>query len=185
MNWRIGSNLTKGCIVIDDSISTRRLNAKIESLYLVTSKLFPIVNSRYTSHWSVIVKTDMGLFNITTARYTSIYIYPVYKGDIYHFDGGGKWESRFYILKQYPVKDKYVESPVTLYDVALTAMKFYTNGGNASYSVINHNCHHVSQYIIRKFGKADPMDELLVKYEGKPLILKSISDAVSGSKIMF
>ena len=103
LDWKIGSNLTGGCLVLD-SMSMRQLNAKVKSLYLVSAKLFPIVNSCYTGHWSVIVKTDIGSFNISTARYMSIYVYPVYKHDIFSFDGNGKCILKFaYVNPSFPI----------------------------------------------------------------------------------
>lgn len=180
ISWRAVSALTRNCIVIS-KVSTSQLMDPVDSLYLVTAKLFPVINTRYATHWSIIAKTANGYFNISTARYMSIYIYPVVKDDAFHFLDT-LWNTKLHILKKYsPIS---TEKPINVYSIALSAMNFYNTDNKLSYSMINHNCQHVAQYIIQTFGKVDKDDPFMVKLKGMALFKKSCSDALRGPKVL-
>ena len=65
------------------------------------------------------------------------------------------------------------------------AMEFYNKDDSMKYSMINHNCQHVAQYIISTYGKVDKDDKLMSNFKGLELLSQSITDALRGPKIMF
>lgn len=180
---RIGSKLTRNCIIIDD-LTAQQLMAPVTGLYLIMAKLFPIVNSHLSGHWSVVVETPKGFFNISTARYMSVYIYRLFKDGSFYFNSC-RWEDKLYILKKYSLKDEYKDRPVTVYDIAHSAMEFYNKNDMLAYSMINHNCQHVAQYIINTFGRVDKDDKLMLSFKGLQLMSRAVSDALCGPKILF
>lgn len=180
VSWKAGSSLTRNCIVLH-AISGSQIVEPVESLYLVTAKLFPVVNTRYATHWSIVAKTTTGYYNISTARYMSIYIYSIAKKDAFHFIDT-KWEDLLYILKQYPLNEQ--QRGVTVYDIALSAMSFYNTDDKLSYSMINHNCQHVAQYILQTFANISKDDPFMVNLKGFALFRKSLGDALIGPKVI-
>ena len=184
MDKRTGSKLTRNCLVICSNLTIKQLTAPVTGLYLVMTKLFPIVNSYLSGHWSVVAETTHGYFNISTARYMSIYIYRIFKNDLFYFNSS-RWEDPLYILKKYQLNDNHKDKPVTVYDIAKNAMEFYNKDDSMKYSMINHNCQHVAQYIISTYGKVDKEDKLMTNFKGLELLSKSMTDALRGPKIMF
>ena len=148
------------------------------------AKLFPIVNSHLSGHWSVVVETPRGFFNVSTARYMSVYVYQVFKNGSFYFNSS-RWEDKLYILKRYSLKDEYINKPITVYDIAHSALEFYNKNDSLDYSMINHNCQYVSQYIITTFGKVNDDDKLMLNFKGLPLMSKAINDVLCGPKIIF
>ena len=179
-SWNTGVELTRNCIVIM-SVDKEELNAPVIGLYLVSSKLFPLVNTRYATHWSVVAETNKGYYNISTARYMSIYIYPAIREDSYHFISS-RWDGSLYTLNQYAVKP--TNEKFSVYDIARSAMNYYNHDDKSSYSMINHNCQHVAQYIISTFGVVDDDDRYMVNMKGMELFWKSIKDAIYGPKVL-
>jgi glycosylphosphatidylinositol transamidase (GPIT) subunit GPI8 len=184
MDKRTGTRLTRNCIVTGSDLTIDDLTAPVIELYLIMTKLFPVVNSQLTGHWSVIAKTPKGYFNISTARYMSIYIYRVTKENMFCFKSN-RWEDKLYVLKKYQLNDNYKDKPVTIYDIAKHAMDFYNKNDKMKYSLIDNNCQHVAQYIVSTYGKVDKDDKLLNNLKGLRLLYHSITDAVHGPKIMF
>ena len=184
MDKRTGTRLTRNCIVMSSDLTIDDLAAPVIELYLIMAKLFPVVNSQLTGHWSVAVKTPKGYFNISTARYMSIYIYRVTKENMFCFNSA-RWEDKLYILKKYQLNDNYRDKPVMIYDIARYAMDFYNKNDKMKYSLIDNNCQHVAQYIVSTYGKVDKEDKLLNNLKGLRLLYHSITDAVHGPKIMF
>lgn len=180
---RIGSHLTRDCLVIGN-LTAKQLTEPVTALYLVTAKLFPVVNSSLMGHWSVIVETNRGYFNISTARYMSIYLYRVYKENAYYFSSN-RWEDRLYILKKYMIKDEYTKNPISVYDIATRAMNFYNKDNKRNYNVLNHNCQHAAQFIINTFGISGTDDILMIHNKGVALLKNSLKDTLKGPKIMF
>ena len=184
MDKRTGSRLTRNCLVICSDLTIEQLTAPVTGLYLVMTKLFPIVNSHLSGHWSVVAETAKGYFNISTARYMSIYVYRIFKNGVFYFNSS-RWEDTLYILKKYRLNDNHIDKPVTIYDIAKRAMEFYNKDDNMKYSVINHNCQHVSQFVISTYCKVDEDDKLLNNLKGLELLSCSITDALRGPKIIF
>ena len=184
MDKRTGSKLTRNCLVIGSELTIKQLTAPVTGLYLVMTKLFPIVNCHLSGHWSIVAETPNGYFNISTARYMSIYVYRVVKNGLFYFNSS-RWEDTLYILKKYPLNDNYRDKPVTVYDIAKRAMDFYNKDNSMKYSMINHNCQHVAQYIISTYGKVDEDDTLMSNFRGLELLSRSITDALRGPKIIF
>ena len=133
-------------------------------------------------HWSVVVETDIGFVNISTSRFMTIHLYQAMRDGPYYFIPF-KWESRLYMLKSYPLKNS-IDGPITPYTIARTALDFYNKNDKLSYSLINHNCQHVSQFIIREFGDYEEDDVFLAKCSGYELIKRSIKDVLNGPKAM-
>lgn len=171
----------RNCIVTN-GISNAALNAPVKRLYLATAKLFPILNSVSTMHWSVIAETDIGFINISTSRFMTMYLYPVTRDGTYYFIPF-RWEPRLYMLKRYDINDK-LDGPITAYTIARTALSFYNMDNKLSYSIINNNCQHVSQFIIKTFGKTEEDDEFVMKHSGYELFKRSLKDALNGPKAM-
>lgn len=171
----------RDCIVIN-GLSNAILNAPVKRLYLATAKLFPIINSISTTHWSVVIETDLGYVNISTSRFMTIHIYPVSRDGPYYFIPF-KWEPKLFTLKSYPLKNT-VDSSITPYTIARTALDFYNKNDKLSYSLINHNCQHVSQFIIKAFGDYEEDDVFLTRCSGYELIKRSIKDTLNGPKAM-
>ena len=184
MDKRTGSRLTRNCLVISSDLMIDDLNSPVIELYLIMAKLFPVVNSQLTGHWSVIAKTPKGYFNISTARYMSIYIYRVTKESMFYFKSA-RWEDKLYVLKKYQLNNNPRDKPVTVYGIARNAMNFYNKDDNMKYSLIDNNCQHVAQYLISTYGKVDKDDKLLNSFKGLKLLSRSITDAINGPKIMF
>ena len=181
VSWHACSECMRDCIVIN-GVSNVALNTPVKRLYLVTAKLFPILNSVSTMHWSVIVETDIGFINISTSRFMTIYLYPVTRDGSYYFIPF-RWEPKLYMLKRYELNDK-LNGPVTPYTIARVALEFYNMDNKLSYSIIKNNCQHVSQFIVKTFGKTEGGDEYLTKHSGYELFKRSIKDALNGPKAM-
>jgi hypothetical protein len=171
----------RDCIVIN-GISNALLNAPVKRLYLATAKLFPVINSISTMHWSVVVETDLGYVNISTSRFMTIHLYQAMRDGPYYFIPF-KWERKLFTLKSYPLKNT-VDDSITPYTIARSALDFYNKNDKLSYSIINHNCQHVSQFIIKFFGDFKEDDVFLTKCSGYELIKRSIKDAINGPKAM-
>lgn len=178
---RTCSHYMRDCISIN-GLSNAILNAPVKRLYLAAAKLFPIINSISTTHWSVVVETDLGYVNISTSRFMTIHLYQVMHNGPYYFIPL-KWERRLFTLKSYSLKNS-IDGPVTPYTIALSALDFYNKNDKLSYSLINHNCQHVSQFIIKEFGDFEEDDAFLTKCSGYALIKRSIKDAFNGPKAM-
>lgn len=181
VSYRVCSAYMHDCIVIN-GVSNIALNAPVKRLYLATAKLFPILNSISTMHWSVIAETDIGFVNISTSRFMTVHLYPVVRDGPYYFIPF-KWEPRLYMLKRYELNNA-IDGPVTPYTIARTALNFYNANDKLSYSIVNHNCQHVSQFIIKTFGKVDEDDTYLTKHCGYELFKRSLKDALNGPKAM-
>lgn len=182
-NNHMALDLIKDCIVIG-RLTPEQLSLPVTSMYLVSAKLFPIINSCYSMHWSVIVETPNGFFNITTSRYLAIYIYQVgTPHDKFTFKSG-RWEDTLYILKHYQLRDEFKQKPPTVYETALVAMEYYNKNDRMKYSPVNHNCQHVAQYIINSFCMFDENDPFLRTVKGNAMIKKLINDTFTGPKIM-
>ncbi len=184
MDKRTGSRLTRNCLVISSDLTIDDLNSPVIELYLIMAKLFPVVNSQLTGHWSVVAKTPRGYFNISTARYMSIYIYRVTKESMFYFKSS-RWENKLYVLKKYQLNNNHGDKPVMVYDMARHAMDFYNKDDRMKYSIIDNNCQHVAQYLISTYGKVDKSDKLINNFKGLDLLSRSITDAINGPKIMF
>lgn len=182
MDMHTGSSLTRNCFVIND-LTLEDLTSNVVAMYLVTAKLFPIVNTRYATHWSVVIETKRGYYNISTARYMSIYIYPIKRDGAYYFIGS-KWENKLYTLKRYALNGEYRDKGLTLYDVAQAAMRYYNRDDKSKYGMMSHNCQHVAQYIISTFGDISNDDPLMRCRKGFELFKASIADAIYGPKII-
>jgi hypothetical protein len=181
MDKRTGSRLTRNCLVISSDLTIDDLNSPVIELYLIMAKLFPVVNSQLTGHWSVVAKTPKGYFNISTARYMSIYIYPVDRDGAYYFIPR-KWEHKLYTIGHYALKN--TDGPVNIYDIARSAMEFYNTNDRLTYNIAKHNCQHVAQYIIRTFCIIDEKDPHLIDVKGLELFKKSIMDVLRGPKVL-
>ena len=181
VSYRACSAHMRDCIIVN-GVSNVALNAPVKRLYLATAKLFPIVNSITTMHWSVIAETDIGFINISTSRFMTIYLYPVTRDGTYYFNTF-KWEPILYMLKRYEMNSA-IDGPVTPYMLARSALNFYNTDDKLSYSIINHNCQHVSQYIIKTFAEIDEKDEYLTNHCGYELFKRSLKDALNGPKAM-
>ncbi len=181
VSYRVCSAYMRDCIIIN-GVSNVALNAPIKRLYLATAKLFPILNSISTMHWSVIAETDIGFINISTSRFMTVHLYPVVRDGSYYFIPF-KWEPRLYMLKRYELNSEF-DRPLTPYTIARSALNFYNANDKLSYSIVNHNCQHVSQFIIKTFGKVDEDDEYLMKHRGYELFKRSLKDALNGPKAM-
>ena len=184
LDKRTGTRLTSNCFVIGSDLTIDDLTAPVIELYLIMAKLIPVVNSHLTGHWSVIAKTTKGYFNISTARYMSMYIYRVTKESMFHFKSS-RWEDKLYILKKYQLKDNHGDKPVTIYDMTQLGIDFYNKNNNMKYSLFDNNCQHVAQYLISTYGKVDKDDKLIRNFKGLKLLSQSITDAINGPKIMF
>lgn len=177
VSWKSGSILTRDCLVIN-RIPSKLLNEKCVELKLVSSKLFPFVNSLYTTHWSVVIVTDSGKnISVSTGRYLSIFVSEVCKINNYRYHDA-HWN-----IDLIPMKVYKIDKDVTLYDLSLHALKFYNKNKDSSYSAINHNCHHVVQYLIKEFCKVDKDDKFIKEYRGGDMMKKCVSDVFTGSKV--
>lgn len=180
-SWKSGTVLTKNHLVIT-RITFSQLNEPIEELYLTGSKLFPVVNAIYATHWSVVVKTASGYFNITTARYMCVYLYPVTKRDAFHFIDS-IWNDILHIIKEY--KPNKAALTTNIYEIASDALTYYNTDTKASYSILNNNCQHVARYIIETFGDiTKESDPFMIKYMGAALFKKGWFDAIKGPKVL-
>ena len=181
VSFRVCSSYMRDCIIIN-GVSNVALNSPVKRLYLATAKLFPILNSISTMHWSVIVETDIGFVNISTSRFMTVHLYSVTRDGPYYFIPF-KWEPRLYVLKRYELNGA-IDKTLTPYTIARSALCFYNANNKSSYSLINHNCQHVSQFIIKAFGDVDEDDEYVMNHSGYELFKRSIKDALNGPKAM-
>ena len=172
----------RDCIVVN-GLSNVALNSTVKRLYLVTAKLFPIVNSITTMHWSVIVETDTGFVNLSTSRFMTVHLYPVIRDNPYYFIPF-KWEPKLYTLKCYQLKDDMKDKRLTPYTIAKSTLNFYNTNDKLSYNLFKHNCQHVSQYIIKTFANVEENDAFIMKHSGYELFKRSIKDALNGPKAM-
>lgn len=173
---------TRNCIVIG-RLTAEQLMLPVTGLYLVSVKLFPIINSCYSMHWSVVVSTPKGYFNISTSKYMAIYIHQVTTYDKFKFVSD-RWENDLYVLKQYQLREEFKEKPPTVYGVACAAMDYYNKDNRMKYNPFNHNCQHTAQFIIESFGEYSADDPMLCTVRGSSMIKKLINDTFTGPKIM-
>ena len=180
-SWKSGTILTKNHLVISQ-VNFSQLSERIEALYLTGSKLFPIINALYTTHWSVVVKTASGYFNITTARYMCVYLYPVTKRDAFRFEDS-IWTDTLHVIKEY--KPNKACLTTNIYDIASSALTCYNTATKSSYSMLNNNCQHIARYIIETFGETTEEDDpFMIKYMGTALFKKGWFDAIKGPKVL-
>ena len=175
VSWKSGCHLTKNCLVIND-VTPEQLNENVNAIILVTSKLFPVVCTTYTSHWSIVCETDKGYYNISTARYMSISVTKVTERNPYEFMDE-RWDTKLNYQKKY-----HVSMPVTIIGMMYAMLKEYCNNGMRSkYSIINHNCHHAVIDTIKKYAVIrEEDDKYLDKLKGLKLIKTSMKDAFVG-----
>lgn len=164
----------RNAIIIKDNITADLLNKVIDNIYLIHTSIYPMFNSKYSSHWSIVVsiKDDFDITRyiyITSTRYNGILLYEAIltkdnkffiKEDSYYLNIMQKYEPITFI---------------TVYDLSTDFLKFINTD---NYKPFSHSCQHSTSYIIKKYVKDYNINDI------NTLSTKHIlSDVIIGPKI--
>lgn len=205
------SKLLRGCIVIDESIckiTDKELSQNVTEIYLCYSKLILSMNTQYTSHWSIIAKTSTGYYSISSSSYMAMFISKCYKKNIKE-DERSKFTSANarvdekknknsrtknigsfiffdsrWMINYIPEKLYTLKTEIKLYNLTRDFCKYLIENHRGKYSLLNHNCHQVTSYIIKKYCNYSEDDKFIAALSGKKLVKAGIADVLTGPKVL-
>ena len=130
-----------GSIVLHDNVTPEELMKSVNKLTLVYTSILPILNSTYSSHWSVVVETESGNYYLSASRHGGAFLFKVKRdGERYRVS------ARNYYVER--IKEWKLRKECTLYEIS---KEFVAYISSEKYRVPVHCCHDATRYIIKKY----------------------------------